>query len=155
MPTAYLVRPANEDEKRHFKKVASEAKERFRNARWHVADSQYSDEGLRRFVEEELKGRPVIAKRSNERIGGEDFYTDKAFRCHGDQEMCRLYRRRTACERMNSRAERLVGRNTLRGLGKVRAYAGIALTLMLLIATASYRLGKPRLARSVEHYASY
>ena len=80
---------------------------------------------------------------------------DKAFRCHGKQGMCKLYKRRTACERMNSRAERLMGRNTLRGLGKVRAYAGIALTLMLLIAAASRRLGKPQLARSIEHYASH
>ena len=149
------MRPANENEKRHFKKVASKAKERFPNARWHAADSQYSSEGLRRFVREELKGRPVIAKRRNEEIGGEDFYVDKAFRCHGNQEMCRLYRRRTACERMNSRAERLVGRNTLRGLSKVRAYVGTALALMILIAAASHKLGKPWLARSIEHYASH
>jgi hypothetical protein len=35
---------------------------------------------------------------------------------------------------MNSRAERLIGKNTLRGVKKVKAYTGIALTLMLLIA---------------------
>lgn len=69
--------------------------------------------------------------------------------------MCRLYKRRTACERMNSRAERLIGRDTLRGLKKVKAYAGIALTLTLLIAAASYRNGKPHLARSIEYYASH
>ena len=69
--------------------------------------------------------------------------------------MCRLYRRRTACERMNSRAEGLVGRNTLRGLSKVRAYVGTALTLILLITAASYKLGKPWLARSIEYYASH
>ena len=120
-----------------------------------MADSQYSSETLRRFVREDLKGRPVIAKRSDERHGEEDIWVDKAFRCHGNQELCRLYRRRTACERMNSRAERLVGRNTLRGLNKVKAYTGIALALMLLIAVASYRLGKPWLARSIEYYASH
>ena len=120
-----------------------------------MADSQYSSERLRRFIKEELKGKPVIAKRSNERIGGKAFYLDKAFRCHGNPEMCKLYKRRTACERLNSRAERLIGRNTLRGLEKVRAYAGIALTLMLLIAAASHKLGKPQLARSIEHYASH
>lgn len=149
------MRPANENEKKHFKEAASKAKERFPNAKWHVADSQYSGEGLRRFVREDLKGRPVIAKRSDERHGKEDFWVDKAFRCHGNQELCRLYRRRTACERMNSRAERLLGRNTLRGLGKVRAYVGVAFTLTLLIAAASYKLGKPRLARSIEYYASH
>lgn len=155
MPSAYLARPANENEKRHFKRIASKARERFPNARWHIADSQYSSRELRRFIEEELRGRPVIAKRANEELGEEDIYLDKAFRCHGNKEVCKLYRRRTACERMNSRAERLIGRNTLRGLEKVRAYAGIALTLMLLIAASSYRLGKPWLARRIEYYASH
>ncbi len=35
------------------------------------------------------------------------------------------------------------------------ARAGVALTLMLLIAAASYRRGRPELARSIEHYASH
>jgi hypothetical protein len=155
LPTVYTLKPANENEKRHFKKVASKAKERFRNARRHVADSQYSSKELRRFIREELKGEPVIAKRRNEKIGCGDFYVDKVFRCHGDCGMCKLYRRRSACERMNSRVERLIGRNTLRGLKKVRAYIGIALTFTLLIAAASYKLGKPWLARSIEYYASH
>ena len=93
----------------------------------------------------------VIAKKENERIGLEDFYVDRLFRCHGNHEMCRLYKRRTACERMNSRVERLIGRNTLRGVKKVKAYTGIALTLLLLIVAASYILGKPWLAMSVEY----
>ena len=155
MPAAYLVAPANENEKRHFKTVASKAKERFPNARWHVADNQYSSKGLRKYIEEELKGRPVIPRRRDERRGAGEFYVDKAFRCRGDARMCGLYGRRTASERMNSRAERLVGRNTLRGLGKVGGYVGVALTLMLLIAAASYRNGKPELARSIEYYASH
>ena len=106
-------------------------------------------------MREGLKGSPVIAKRADEKMGEGDFYVDKAFRCHGSPEMCTLYKRRTACERMNSRAERLVGGNTLRGLSKVKAYMGIALILMLLIASASHRLGRPWLARSIEHYASH
>ena len=120
-----------------------------------MADSQYSSETLRRFARETLKGKPVMAKRSDERHGEEDIWVDKAFRCHGNPELCRLYRRRTACERMNSSAERLVGRNSLRGLSNVKAYVGIALALTLLIAAASYRLGKPWLARSIEYYASH
>jgi len=56
---------------------------------------------------------------------------------------------------MNSRAERLLGRNTLRGLGKVKAYTGMALTLILLIVVASYRSGRPYLARSIEYYAGH
>ena len=39
LPAAYVVAPANENEKRHFKEVASKAKERFPNAKWHVADN--------------------------------------------------------------------------------------------------------------------
>jgi len=155
LPVAYVVRPANENEKLHFKFLALKTKERFPNAKWHIADSQYSSERLRRFVKVRLKGRPVIAKREKERRGKEDFYVDKLFRPHGNPMMCNLYKRRTACERMNSRAERLIGRNTLRGLKRVKAYVGIALTLMLLIAAASYRNGKPWLTRSIEYYASH
>lgn len=55
----------------------------------------------------------------------------------------------------NSRAERLIGRNTLRGLARVGGYVGVALTLMLLIAAASYRRGRPELARSIEYYESH
>lgn len=105
-------------------------------------------------MREDLRGTPVIPKRGNERIGEEDFYVDRAFRCHGNPKLCKLYRRRTACERMNSRAERLMGRNILRGLRKVKAYVGIALALMLLIGASSHKLGKPWLARSIEYYAS-
>jgi hypothetical protein len=155
MPAAYVVASANENEKRHFKKVASEARERFPNARWHVGDSQYSSGEVRRFIAEDLRGRPVTPKRRGERRGPGDFYVDKAFRSHGDAGMCRLYRRRSACERMNSRAERLVGRNTLRGLARVRGVVGVALTLMLLIAAASVRRKRPELARSIEYYASH
>lgn len=108
---------------------------------------------MRRFLREDLKGTPVIPKRGNERIGEEDFYVDRAFRSHGNPKLCKLYRRRTARERMNSRAERLVGRNTLRGLGKVKAHTGIASTPMLLTGASSQKLGKPWLARSIECYA--
>ena len=110
---------------------------------------------LRKYIEEELKGKPIIPRRRDEKRGAGDFYVDKTFRCRGDARMCGLYRRRTASERMNSRAERLIGRNTLRGLNKVGGYVGMALTLMLLIAAASYRRGRPELARSIEYYASH
>ena len=54
-----------------------------------------------------------------------------------------------------NRIERLMGRNTLRGLGRVRGYVGVALTLLLLVAAASYRRGRPELARSIEYYANH
>ena len=56
MPVAYVVASANENEKRHFKTIATEAKQRFPRARLHVGDPQYrqvwktvfcgSDEGV-------------------------------------------------------------------------------------------------------------
>jgi hypothetical protein len=155
LPVAYVVASANENEKRHFKAVASKVKQRFPHARWHVGDSQYSSGEVRRFIAEDLRGTPVIPKMKNEKRGLGDFYVDKAFRCRGDAGLCRLYRRRSACERMNSRAERLIGRNTLRGLARVRGYVGVALALMLLIAAASYRRGRSELSRSIEYYASH
>ena len=45
MPASYVVAPANENEKRHFKKIATQAKERFPNARLQVGDPQYSRYG--------------------------------------------------------------------------------------------------------------
>ena len=50
---------------------------------------------------------------------------------------------------------RLIGRNTLRGLSRVRGYVGVALTLLLLIAAASYRRGRPEHARSIDYYANH
>ena len=120
-----------------------------------MADPQYSSKRLRKYIEGELKGRSVIPKRRGEKRGAGDFYVDRSFRCRGDARMCWLYGRRTASERMNSRAERLICRNTLRGLSKVRGYVGVALTLMLLIAAASYRRGRPERVRSIEYYASH
>lgn len=98
-----MVRPANENEKGHFKSLALKAKERLLNAKWHIADSQYSSKELRMFVKINLKGKPVIAKRENEGISSRGFYVNKMFKCHGNPIICRLYRRRTARERMNSR----------------------------------------------------
>ena len=74
---------------------------------------------MRRLISEDLGGVPVIPKRRGEKMGPGDFYVDKCFRSHGDPEMCRLYRRRSASERMNSRAERLVGGN-VEGSGEGR-----------------------------------
>jgi len=152
-----VLAPANE--KKHGPMLVERTKQILRKAgvklRRLIADTQYSSKRLRRFIEEKLKGRPVIPKRRDEKRGAGDFYVDKTFRCRGDARMCRLYRRRTVSERMNSRAERLIGRNTLRGLSKVRSYVGVELTLMLLIAAASYRRGRPEHARSIEYYASH
>ena len=50
MPVAYAVAPANMNEKRHFKAVASKARERFPNARRHVGDPQISSREVRRFI---------------------------------------------------------------------------------------------------------
>ena len=155
MPASYVVAPANQNEKKHFKALATQAKERFPGARLHVGDPQYSSGRVRRLIADDLGGVPVIPKMSGERVGPGDFYVDKCFRSHGNPEMCRLYRRRSASERMNSRAERLVGRNTLRGLGKVGGYVGLAMALLLLIGVASVRRGRPGLARSIEYYACH
>jgi hypothetical protein len=155
MPASYAVASANENEKKHFKAIALEAKKRFPNARYHIGDPQYSSKRVRSLIMEDLKGVPVVPKRQGEKRGPGDFIVDKAYRCHGDPGMCRLYRKKSACERMNSRAERLLGRNTLRGLGKERVLVGLALMLLLLIAAASFKRGRPELARSIEYYASH
>jgi len=41
-PVTYIVRPANENEKRHFKFLASKAKGRFPNAKWHTPFSLHA-----------------------------------------------------------------------------------------------------------------
>ena len=63
MPVFYVVATAYKNEKRHFKAVASEARERISNARWHVGDPQYSSGEVRRYIVEDLRGTSVIPKR--------------------------------------------------------------------------------------------
>ena len=87
-------------------------------------------------------------------MGTGGFCVNRTIMCHGTRE-CAGYGRRKASERMNSRAERIVGRNPLRGLNKVGGSVGMALTLMFLIVIASHRWSRPELARSIECYASH
>ena len=61
-----------------------------------------------------------------------------------------VVRGRTASERMNSRAERLLGKNTLRGLARVGGYVGLGFTLMILVAPTSYRQRRLEFARSID-----
>lgn len=91
---------------------------------WHVADNQYSSKRLRKYIEEELKGRPVIPKRRSEKRGSGDFYMDTTFRCLGDARMCGLSGRRTDFKRMNYKAERLIWFNTLRDLAREKGTTG-------------------------------
>jgi hypothetical protein len=63
----------------------------------------------------------------------------------------RLYAKRTAVERVNSRVDMSFGfeRHTIRGLGKMRARVGLALAVMLAMAVGFISQGRPELMRSL------
>jgi len=63
----------------------------------------------------------------------------------------RLYRGRTAVERVNSRLDVSFGfeRHFIRGMKKMRVRVGIALVVMLSMALASIQMGKPQRIRSL------
>jgi len=133
-PVAYVVASANENEKRHFKKVASEARERFRNARWHVGDSQYSSEKVRGLIEEH-GAEPVIPYMSNHRRGEPVLRVDRFFRTSGSAVERRIYGvGRASVERVNSRLE-LVGLDCLklRGLRKAVVHVLLCMITVLLL----------------------
>jgi hypothetical protein len=115
-----------------------------------VADSQYSSERVRGLIEE-LGAEPVIPYMSNHKRGEKVLRVDRFFRVSGPEEERRIYGwRRASVERVNSRLD-LVGFGglKLRGLRNVMVHVLLCIIVMLLVAVAAHRSGRPWKARSV------
>jgi IS5 family transposase len=155
LPVAFIVAPANENEKRHaldlLDKTVEATSGRVRRL---VADSQYSS---RRFREKAAVCgvEAVIPYPRNQRRGEDVLRVDKRFRAHGPEHEVRVYgRARSSIERVNSRLEDLVCLNghRLRGLRNVTVHTALCVITMLLVAVAALRLGVPERARCIASF---
>jgi hypothetical protein len=151
MPIGVVVASANDNEKKHAPTLLGKVGSLFDGVKVVVADSQYSSENVRDCIRE-LGALPVVPYMSNQATGMPVLRVDKCFRTSGgtDEER-RLYGLGRACvERVNSRLE-LVGLDCLkvRGLRNVLIHVLLCVIVVLLVAVAAYRLGRPHKARSV------
>jgi len=150
MPLTTIVEPANVNEKKIaaplLRKTLKQKKRRWKNM---VADSQYSsaafrDEAQRRGVE------PVIPYPKNQMKGKQVLRIDRKFRSHGPARLKRLYRRRSAVERVTSRLKDHFGLRQLRtrGLRNTIIHTLLCIITMLMTALSSILLGHAEMMRS-------
>jgi transposase len=153
MPVAAVVASANENEKRHVGDLLDKASLVVDGFKAVVADSQYSSENARNLIEE-LGSEPVIPYMSNQRRGEPVLRVDRCFRVSGSEEERRIYGLgRASVERVNSRLD-LVGLGCLklRGLRNVLVHVLLCLIVVLFVAVAAVRLGRPWKARSLSSF---
>jgi transposase len=155
LPVAFIVAPANENEKRHapylLDKTVEATEGRVKRL---VADPQYSS---RRFREKAAGCgvEAVIPYPKNQRRGENVLRVDKRFRAHGPEGEVEIYGpARSSIERVNSRLEELVclDRHRLRGLRNVTVHTALCIIAMLLVAVAALRLGVPERARCIASF---
>ena len=150
MPVAAVVASANENEKKHVGELLDKASLVVEGFEAVVADSQYSSKRVRTNIREH-GAEPVVPYMSNHRRGEPVLRVDRFFRTSGPAMERRIYGLgRASVERVNSRLE-LVGLDCLklRGLRSVRVHVLLCIIVMLLVAVAAIRLGRPWKARSL------
>jgi len=151
MPLAFRVAPANENEKRHAIALLNEAAEGVR-VETIICDKQYSSRRIREFIKS-LGADPVIPYPKNQKKGIKGLLrVDKKFRVHGPEKLRRLYRLKSAVERVNSRLATLIGKITFKGLRAAATQVSYAILAMLFIAQTAIKTGKPNKARSITYY---
>ena len=153
MPVAVVVASANENEKKHMEELLEKALRVVDGVRVVVADSQYSSRRVRDCVMG-FGAEPVIPYPSNHRRGESVLRVDRFFRTSGSAVARRVYEvGRASVERVNSRLE-FVGLECLklRGLRRVMVHVLLCIIVMLLVAVAAVRLGRPWKARSLASF---
>lgn len=121
-----------------------------------IADRGYSSDPFRRQVRRR-RIEPVIPYRANQHKGERGLLRiDRHFKPHGPARLKRLYRKRTAVERVNSRLEKhfsLPNHNT-RGLRNMTLHIQLCIIAMLLNAQAAINVGEPSKMRSPTCFAN-
>jgi transposase len=152
LPVAFIVAPANENEKRHAYKLLDKTLRATKGrVKTLVADSQYSSGRLR----EKLSAygvEAVIPYPANQRPREKGLLrVDEHFRTHGPAQERRIYRRRASVERMISRLKEHLGLNThkVRGLRNMAVYVLPCIVAMLLVALAALWLKRVENVRSI------
>lgn len=150
MPLAVVVEPANVNEKKTAPKLLRKACKHRRKVKHVVADTQYSSEAFREKVRR-VGAEPVIPYPKNQRKNDKQIlHVDKKFRSHGPWRLKKLYRRRSAIERVTARLTDHFGLEQLRtrGLRNVLTHTLLCLIAMLTVALSAHLLGYPDLIRS-------
>jgi transposase len=153
MPVAVVVASANENEKKHTEELLEKASFVVEGFEVVVADSQYSSRRVRDCISE-FGAESVIPYLSNHRCGEEVLRVDRFFRTSGLANERRIYGvGRASVERVNSRLE-FVGLECLklRGLMYVMVHVLLCIIVMLVVAVAAVRLGRPSKVRSLASF---
>jgi len=153
MPVAVVVASANDNEKKHTEELLEKASLVVEGFRVVVADSQYSSMRVRDIIGEH-GAESVIPYPSNHRRGESVLRVDRFFRTSGSTVERRVYEvGRASVERVNSRLE-FVGLECLklRGLRNVMVHVLLCIIVMLVVAVAAVRLGRPLKVRSLASF---
>jgi len=152
LPIAIIVASANDNEKKHAPALLEKALKATKGCvKLLVADSQYSSRNLRDQASSQGV-RAVIPFPTNQQRGQKGLLrVDKYFRTHGPIYEKRVYRLRSAVERVNSRLKEQLSleRHRVRGLGRITVHALLCMIAMLLNALAALRLNRVDKARSI------
>jgi len=152
LPVAFIVAPANENEKRHAYKLLDKTLEATRgHVKKLVADSQYSSKRFRKKAAN-CRVEAVIPYPANQRPREKGLLrVDKRFRTHGPACERRIYRRRASIERANSRLKEQLSlnRHRVRRLRNIVIHVLLCIITMLLVAVAALRLNRPEKTRSI------
>jgi len=152
LPLAFIVAPANENEKKHAYKLLEKTLKLTRGrVKTLVADSQYSSRKLRKKISTHgVKAAIPYPAYQRPREKGL-LRVDKHFRTHGPTRERRIYRRRVSIERMTSRLKEQLGlnRHRVRGLRNIATHVLMCIIAMLLVALAALRLDRPEKVRAI------
>jgi len=155
MPMAAIVEPANMNEKKAGPTVLKKTVKprRKRKVRHVTADTQYSSQAFREEVKR-LGAKPVIPYPRNQAKGKKVLRVDRKFRSHGPASLKRIYRKRSAVERVVSRLKTYFGLRQLRtrGLRNVLSHVLLCLIALLANALSAIKQGFPHRIRSPIHF---
>jgi transposase len=154
LPLTSFFASANQNEKKHSltilektRQILSKSGAKLRSV---IADSQYSDEKIRKAVDE-----TVIPYPANQKRGVKDILrVDKKFRTHGPEDLKMKYHKRPSIEAVYSflKTQYSLAINKVRGLKNVASYALYSILCLVLNREAAENLGKPNKAVSPTYF---
>jgi hypothetical protein len=153
LPLANVVAPANENEKRYTPTILEKTRQILSNAgaklKRIIADSQYSDEKIRKTVETVIP-YPANQKRNVKGL----LRVDKKFRTYGPEDLKRKYHKRPAIEAIYSFLKTQYGltMNKVRGLENVASHALYSILCLVLNREAAENIGRTDKAVSPTYF---
>jgi hypothetical protein len=153
LPLANTMAPANENEKRHTPTMLEKTRQilfsvgaRLKHV---IADSQYSDEKIRRTVEAVIP-YPANQKRDVKGL----LRVDKKFRTYGPEDLKEKYHRRPVIEGVYSFLKNQYGlaMNKVRGLKNVASHALYSILCLVLNREAAENIKRPDKAVSPTYF---